>query len=361
MAARAPRDFDRDVASTRRKAPASVQHNRAWPGASGWAYHRSRDSLPVQGPLGRARRRAASRRQGDSGDAAGAVARSWRSRRATSTRRAGGRRRSACRAPTARTRSCSPIRTSRRSTIRCPTTCTCRGRSGRSEAGKHVLCEKPIGLTAREARAAARGARPHRRAVAGGVHGAHASAVARVRRARRAGRIGELRSVDGRISATSTRPGEHPQLPEYGGGALMDIGCYPITCRAWMFGAEPRARGRRSIERDPRLRRRPPDVGACSTSARATRSFTCSTQLVPYQRMQSSARGPHRGRDSVQRAARPAVPDLRRRRLTLGGRGRKAIEIPTATSTRSRAICSPGPCAGVASSDPLEDSMATWR
>ena len=175
---------------------------------------------------------------------------------------------------------------------------------------------------------AARRARRERRADRGGVHGAHASAVAGGGAAhRRAAAIGPLRLVTGHFSYYRRDPTDIRSSPEWGGGALMDIGCYPIFISRWMFGAEP-MEVVAMIERDP-------EFGIDRLTSAMLRfptgqaTFTCAGQLVPYQRMQLfGERGPHRGGDPVQRAAGSAVPDLRRRRLAARRRERGGDRDP---------------------------------
>jgi predicted dehydrogenase len=71
---------------------------------------------------------------------------------------------------------------------------------------------------------------------------------------------------------------------EWGGGGLLDIGCYPITTSRFIFGEEP-ARVAGLIERDPEFKTdRLASAILDFPSGQAT--FTCSTQMVPYQRMQ---------------------------------------------------------------------------
>lgn len=152
-----------------------------------------------------------------------------------------------------------------------------------AEAGKHVLCEKPIALNAREARelCAARNRT--------GVQIAEAFMVKHhpqwecVRSLVADGRVGELKLVVGHFSYYHRDPGNVRSRPEWGGGALLDIGCYPITLSRWLFGAEPESVVAR-IERDPdmkidRL------VSALLRFPNGQASFTCASQLVPYQRM----------------------------------------------------------------------------
>ena len=152
-----------------------------------------------------------------------------------------------------------------------------------AEAGKHVLCEKPIAMTVAEARALLE------KQKATGVKIGEAFMVRthpqwlRTKELISSGRIGELRSISGFFSYFNRDPGNIRNKPEYGGGALMDIGCYPIIASRFAFGAEP-SRILGLVTRDR-------DMGVdCLTSAildfpAGHAIFTCSTQLVPYQRI----------------------------------------------------------------------------
>ena len=153
-----------------------------------------------------------------------------------------------------------------------------------AESGKHVLCEKPVGLNVAEARAllAARDRT--------GVKIGEAFMVRthpqwlRTRELIRSGRIGELRSIVGAFSYFNRDAANIRNVLDWGGGAMFDIGCYPITTSRFIFGEEP-TRVIGILERDPEFQTdRLSSVMLDFPSGHSI--FTCSTQLVPYQRMQ---------------------------------------------------------------------------
>jgi predicted dehydrogenase len=152
-----------------------------------------------------------------------------------------------------------------------------------AEAGKHVLCEKPMGMTVAEVETLLE---VRERT---GVKIGEAFMVRchpqwlRVRELIGEGRIGELRSVLGFFSYFNVNPANIRNQVEAGGGALMDIGCYLVQAARFGFGAEPK-RVVGTMERDPvmgtdRLTSAILEFGAGQAV------FTCSTQLVPYQRV----------------------------------------------------------------------------
>jgi len=153
-----------------------------------------------------------------------------------------------------------------------------------AEAGKHVLCEKPIGMNATEA-AEILAARDRC-----GVKIQEAFMVwthPQWRRAAdicRSGRLGTVKSYTGYFSYFNEDPDNIRNVPETGGGALMDIGCYLLTTSRLMFGEEPR-RVLGLIERDPRF-----GVDAMTSMVLDYPSGhaigTCSTQIVAHQRVQ---------------------------------------------------------------------------
>jgi predicted dehydrogenase len=150
-----------------------------------------------------------------------------------------------------------------------------------AEAGKHVLCEKPIALDATEARAllAAR-ARTGRLILEAAMVRVHPRWHA-VRAALRDGRVGELRVMTSRFGYDLRWRDNVRYRPEMGGGALLDIGFYPVTMSRFCFEAEP-VRVIATIERDP-------DSGVDRLSSailefpRGQSIFSCGMQLSPTQ------------------------------------------------------------------------------
>jgi predicted dehydrogenase len=152
-----------------------------------------------------------------------------------------------------------------------------------AESGKHVLCEKPIALSAAEARLllAARDSAGVQIGEAFMVR-THPQWLA-VRALIADGRVGEMRLISGHFSYYRRDPADIRSRADWGGGALMDIGCYPITLSRWLFGAEP-VEVVAQIERDP-------DFHVDRVSSALLRfpngqaTFAAAGQLVSYQRM----------------------------------------------------------------------------
>lgn len=152
-----------------------------------------------------------------------------------------------------------------------------------AEAGKHVLCEKPLSLTVAEAETLlAVQARTGVKIGEAFMIRTHPQWL-RLRQLLDEGRIGEIRSVSGFFSYHNINPENIRNRVECGGGGLMDIGCYLIHASRFAFAQEPiRVVG--CIERDPQMGTDRLSSGLLEFSA-GQAIFTCSTQLVPYQRV----------------------------------------------------------------------------
>jgi predicted dehydrogenase len=152
------------------------------------------------------------------------------------------------------------------------------------EAGKHVLCEKPIGLTATEAQSLLDVSRrhPRQKIMEAFMYRLHPQWRRAVRIVREGG-VGEPLVIQSLFSYFNEDPNNVRNQAGIGGGALMDIGCYTISLARLVFGTEPR-RVLGQIETDPRFQ---VDrmVSALLDFGRQTSSFTCSTQLQAYQRV----------------------------------------------------------------------------
>src|SRR6202158_98872 len=153
-----------------------------------------------------------------------------------------------------------------------------------AEAGKHVLCEKPLSLTVAEAKTllAVRDRTGVKMGEAFMVR-THPQWL-RTRELIRGGVIGELRAITGGFSYFNRDAANVRSVLDWGGGGMMDIGCYPITTSRFVFGEEP-TRVVGLVERDPDFKTdRLASAILDFPSGQAT--FTCSTQMVAHQRMQ---------------------------------------------------------------------------
>jgi predicted dehydrogenase len=152
------------------------------------------------------------------------------------------------------------------------------------EAGKHVLCEKPIGMNAAEAEKLLAASREHpdlkiMEAFMYRLHPQWKKAKQLVTE----GGIGELNTIQSFFSYSNRNPANIRNQAESGGGGLMDIGCYCISLSRLLFDAEP-ARVFGIMDYDPVFKVDRHTSGILDFEW-GTSTFTCSTQLTPYQRV----------------------------------------------------------------------------
>ncbi len=151
------------------------------------------------------------------------------------------------------------------------------------EAGKHVLCEKPIALALQDVKKLIE-VRDRTGLKAGEAfmvktHPQWLRALDLIK----TGKIGKLKAIQGFFSYFNNDPKNIRNIYDIGGGSIWDIGCYPVTTSRFMFGEEPR-RVVSSIERDPDMKiDRLASVIMDFPSGQAT--FTSATQLSKYQKM----------------------------------------------------------------------------
>ena len=153
-----------------------------------------------------------------------------------------------------------------------------------ARAGKHVLCEKPVALTADEARELMAVRDETGRLIIEAFMVRYHPQWRRARDMVRNGAIGRLRAVQSAFSYFNDDPDNIRNKADIGGGGLYDIGVYPIVTARFLFGAEP-TRVLGLIERDPTFATDRLTTGVLDF-ADGQASFICSTQLVPYQRVQ---------------------------------------------------------------------------
>lgn len=153
-------------------------------------------------------------------------------------------------------------------------------------AGKHVLCEKPIGMQASEVEFLATEANkyPNLKIMEAFMYRFHPQWL-KVKSLVDSGAIGEVKTVHSIFSYNNPDPSNIRNILEVGGGALMDIGCYVISFPRFIFGKEPK-RVVGLMHKDPVLKTDSLSSGMLDFGENNFASFTCSTQLIPFQRTQ---------------------------------------------------------------------------
>jgi predicted dehydrogenase len=151
-----------------------------------------------------------------------------------------------------------------------------------AKKGKHVLCEKPLAITAAEAEML--------RTAPRGVIIAEAFMVRfhpqwiRAREIVRSGKLGTLRAVQSLFSYYNVDPQNVRNMADIGGGALYDIGCYPTVVSRYIFGSEP-LRVISLVDRDPNFRTDRTASAILDFGEGRQVTFTVSTQAAAYQRV----------------------------------------------------------------------------
>ena len=151
------------------------------------------------------------------------------------------------------------------------------------EAGKHVLCEKPIGMDSKEARHLLNTSKkyPDLKVMEAFMYRHHPQTL-QTKKILQAGTIGEVKNVHAVFTYHNINPDDVRNQADIGGGGLLDIGCYCISYARYMFDAEPlRVSG--AVDYDPKMK-----IDRLASAVlefeNGTATFSCSTQMLFYQK-----------------------------------------------------------------------------
>jgi predicted dehydrogenase len=153
-----------------------------------------------------------------------------------------------------------------------------------AEAGKHVLCEKPLALSAAQAEEMARACASAGVKLGEAFMYRHHPAWVETVRLVREGAIGRLQAVQSFFSYYNDDRANIRNRVEHGGGAVMDIGCYCINLSRMLFGAEP-SRIEAAVRRDPEMGIDIVASAVLEFPGGGQSAFTCSIRAEPYQRV----------------------------------------------------------------------------
>ena len=152
------------------------------------------------------------------------------------------------------------------------------------EAGKHVLCEKPIGMNTEEAEYLANTTKkyPDLKVMEAFMYRFHPQ-WQKAKLLVKEGKIGKVKTIESFFSYYNVDAENIRNIKESGGGGLMDIGCYCISFPRFILDKEP-SRVLGTIDYDPKMKTDRYSSALLDFASGVVSSFSCSTQLVPYQR-----------------------------------------------------------------------------
>lgn len=154
------------------------------------------------------------------------------------------------------------------------------------QAGKHVLCEKPLGLNTADAQRLVDAARAHPqlKVMEAFMYRFHPQWLL-AKQLIDEGRIGKLHALHSHFSYNNREPNNIRNKADMGGGALLDIGCYSISLSRWLFNEEP-------AQVLGQITPMPGEEVDCLTSgimefSTGTASFTAATKIEPRQHVEA--------------------------------------------------------------------------
>ncbi|NOY40989.1 MAG: Gfo/Idh/MocA family oxidoreductase [Planctomycetes bacterium] len=226
------------------------------------------------------------------------------------------------------------------------------------QAGKHVLCEKPIALSVAEAETLVEAGRQHPELkLMEAFMYRHHPQWHWARQVIDDGKIGELRTIHSFFSYFDDDPNSIHNHSEWGGGGLMDIGCYPISLSRFLFDDEPK--------RVVGILEEAPEFGVDSLTSgimefeAGTATFTCSIRLTDHQRINAYGT---KGRLEIEIPFNPLPESPSRAWLEIDGVGREEITFDVCdqygiqAELFSQAILNNTPVP-----TPIEDAVANMR